>query len=45
MVARLKNNTSAMDVDQILQQGLHEFLTNFVSEIDAIGETMRISYF
>ena len=45
MVARLKNSTSAMDVDQILQQGLHEFLTNFVSEIDAIGETMRISYF
>ena len=45
MVAQLKNSTIAMDVDQILEQGLHEFLTNFVNEIDAIGETMRISYF
>ncbi|MEC8336508.1 MAG: alpha-E domain-containing protein [Planctomycetota bacterium] len=45
MVAKLKNKTSAMNVDQIFQQGLHEFLTDFVAEIDAIGESMRTSYF
>ena len=45
MVAKLKSKTSAMEVDQIFQQGLHEFLTDFVAEIDAIGESMRASYF
>ncbi|MBC21113.1 MAG: hypothetical protein CMJ74_12750 [Planctomycetaceae bacterium] len=45
MVAKLKNNTGAMEVDEIFQQGLHEFLTHFVAEIAAIGESMRASYF
>ena len=45
MVAKLKNSTGGMDVDEIFQQGLHEFLTHFVTEMDAIGESMRTSYF
>ena len=45
VVTQLKNEMATMDVAQILDQGLHEFLTKFISDIGAVGTAMRKSYF
>ncbi len=45
LVVQLKNQMIKMDVDQVFENGLHEFLTNFITRIGAIGEAMRKSYF
>ena len=45
MVAELKKEMAHMDLAQIFDQGLHEFLTHFVGQIGAIGKAMGKSYF
>ncbi len=45
LVTHLQNETAAMNVAQIFDQGLHEFSEQFNNKMTAIGEAMRESYF
>ena len=45
LVTHLQNETAAMNVAQIFDQGLHEFSEQFNNKMTVIGEAMRESYF
>jgi uncharacterized alpha-E superfamily protein len=45
MVAELQKDLVKRDINSIFEQGLHEFLTQFISDILSVSSTMTKSYF